>query len=504
MKVSERLVGKGLTILGIAVLIMITAISINGSVWSDETNSLIYITTSYKDIIAKAVYDCHPPLYHMLLKIFIDLMKTMGFNRIYLSKIFSIIPFFLIYAFVILKTKNDKKSIVVGTFLFCLCAMPNLMAYAIQIRMYSWALFFVFMTFAFAYDVLIKGSSKSVLGVVLFSIFSMFTHYYACVSIAFIYLFILVYMFFNRKEKLKKFFVVALLMVTLFLPWFFSIFNTIKKVIGGFWIKPVTLNSLIGYIWFILFPNIYKYHLSGILGVIMTFTFLAVLCGFLLRKDKNNIDKIYVLMGIGCTGGTVLFGIAASLLLGPVYQDRFAYPSLAVLWLVFSVCVCSVQNKKVRNGIFILIFIFGIINISDVVGKELVYDKNLKKLEDEMKNMDLEKSVIVSDSYHITCCISFYCEEGNINVPVYLWNNEADGMQISNSMYQNLNNLGDIAIIRDAVKSKKNVLFLENIGYNSDFIEKCAISDMIATELGQYSIEDRNFVLYQISEECGN
>lgn len=498
MKVSEKLIGKCLTILGFFVLILVAVSSINASIWSDETNSLINITSSYKLIFSNAVYDCHPPLYHLLLKTFVDAAQILGINRIYLSKIFSIIPFFIIYVFVIIKTHKQNKNMLIGTFLFCLCAMPNLMTYAIQIRMYSWALFFVFMTFAYAYEVLTCESKKSIVLFVLFSLLSSFTHYYACVSVAFIYLFIFIYMFFVQRKKFIKFLIAALVIVALFLPWLISIMDTIKNIISGFWIKPVNLISLIGYIWFILFPNIYKYHLSGSLGIIMAATFLVVLCNYLRSKNTRKIDKIYVLMGIGCTAGTILFGVAASLLLGPVYQDRFIYPTLAVLWLVFSICACSIKNDRVRSGIRILILVFCIINVTDVISKEHIYKENLQKFENAMDNIDIEKSVIVTDSYHISCCMSFYFEEENVNVPVYLWNNETDGMWIKGTFYQNLNNLGDINIIEEYVNLKNDVLFLENVGYNSDFIEKCNASSLNVEKLGQYGLEDREFTLYRI------
>lgn len=497
MKISEKNIGNVLTILGFVALGIIAIFSINGSVWSDETNSLINITRPYGTIIRGASSDCHPPLYHLMLKFFVDTTSILGINRIYLAKIFSIIPFFLLYIFVVIKTRK-RRTFVVGTFLVCMCAMPNLMTYAIQIRMYSWALFFVFMTFAYAYEVLADESKKSVALCILFSILASFTHYYACVSIGFIWLSIFILMFFTRRRAMKKILIAMFVIIVMFLPWFLSITDTIKKVISGFWIQSITLNSLIGYVWFILFPNIYRYHLSGILGIFLTIAFIYSFFTYLI-SDKRKVNKIYVLMGVICTGGTLLFGIVASVLLAPVYQDRFIYPSLAALWLVFSVCVCSVEKKTIKNGIFILILLFGIINVSDVIGKEVFYKDNLQKVEDAIAQIDVKDCIIVSDSYHISCCVSFYNSEAEIDIPIFLWNNEADGMRIRNTFYPNLYNLEDIGTVEEIVEEKE-VLFLENIGYNTDFVEQCKEKDMNVIERGHYSIEDREFVLYQISK----
>ena len=501
MKITEKNLGKYLSLLGFLGVVLVAFFSVNTSIWSDETNSLINITYSHGEIFKNARYDCHPPLYHLMLKTFIELTAVLGINRIYVAKIFSVIPFFIIYLFVVIKSRKKENGLISGTFLLCLCGMPNLMTYAIQIRMYSWAMLFVFLTFAYAYEILTQENIKSTVFFVLFSILASFTHYYACVSVAFIYLYIFIYMFFAQRKRFIRFLVAALVIVVAFLPWLLSIVDTIKGVLGGFWIKPVTVTSLIGYIWFVLFPNIYKYHLSGILGVIISIVFLGVICHYVRHKEKKVIDKIYIVMGVGCTAGTLLFGILASLVLGPVYQDRFIYPSLAVLWLAFSVCVNSIDSNKIRNGIYILILLFCVINVTDVVTKERAYKDNFQEFQTVFDGGDVEKSVIVSDSYHISCCMSFYFEEADKNVPVYLWNNEADGMYIKVPFYKNLDNLEDVQVIEEYVNLGYDVLFMENIGYNSDFVSKCQAQNMIPEELGEYGVEDREFILYRIKGE---
>lgn len=498
MKISERIIGKCLILLGFLGVALVAIFSVNASVWSDETNSLINITSPYTSIFKNAVYDCHPPLYHILLKGFVDALEGLGINRIYVSKIFSVVPIVIIYVFVLVKSRKKHKDLVIGCFVLCLCAMPNLMTYAIQIRMYSWALLFVFLTFAYAYEVLTQTRIKPIILFVLFSILASFTHYYACVSVGLLYLFIFIYMFICERKRFLKFFVGALVIVMAFLPWLLSIVDTIKNVLNGFWIKSVSLNSLIGYVWFILFPNIYKYHLSGILGVIMATAFLYVFYSYMKSKDNDIIDKVYVLMGIGCTVGTLLFGIIASLMLGPVYQDRFIYPSLAALWLAFSVCVCNLKKERLRNTIFLLILGVAIINVSDVLGKEKLYKDNLEEFKVAFENMDVDRSVIVTDSYHISCCMSFYFEEEELNIPVYLWNNESDGMWIRGGFYRNLDNLEEVGIVKDYLSSQMDVYFMENIGYNSQFISACEAASMNIIELGTYGLEDREFVLYHI------
>ena len=197
--------------------------SFSRDIWVDEAFSLSMIKHSYWKMIQLTAQDVHPPLYYIILKFLVD-----GFFRlfqpesvIYHTKLVSVIPYILLLLLAFTKIRKNWGNYVAGLFAVCIVGMPNLISYGVEIRMYSWALFFVTAAFLCAYDIAIRGRFSDWVKFVLFSLAAAYTHYFACVAAAFGYLTLLIWFWKNNRKSLKSWLCACAATILGYLPWLF-------------------------------------------------------------------------------------------------------------------------------------------------------------------------------------------------------------------------------------------------------------------------------------------
>lgn len=118
--------------------------------------------------------------------------------------------------------------------------MPQLMNFYTQLRMYSWALFFVTASFVYIWEIINNESSYKNWGVlILLTICSVYTHYFSGIASFILYLFLFVYLIKNIKKDLKNGFLQQLYLYWL-RPWCFILFGQMARVHSGYWITSLT------------------------------------------------------------------------------------------------------------------------------------------------------------------------------------------------------------------------------------------------------------------------
>ena len=112
----------------------------NRNIWTDEAFTIELVgSNSVLGIIRGTANDVHPPLYYLIVKLFITLFGT----SFQVYKLVSILPMFftmLLGIFYIAPWFGAKTAFL---FMLFLNAIPCVMEYGVQIRMYSWAIFFI-------------------------------------------------------------------------------------------------------------------------------------------------------------------------------------------------------------------------------------------------------------------------------------------------------------------------------------------------------------------------
>lgn len=396
-------------------------LSINTSIWGDEAFSLLAIKFSFSDMFTLLNFDVHPFLYYILLKIFIDVMSLFNFNVIIMGKLFSVFPFIFLLLLAGLRIRKCCGWLCAGLFSFCIMFMPQMMHYAIEIRMYSWAMFFVTLSFWYAYEITLNPSTKNWFLFILASTLASYTHYYATLDVGIIYL-ILGYHLFRTKCELNKYVVSILITGLLFLGNLKLLMRQVLSVKHSYWISKLTIDTIIKDILYIISPH--NYHLFeadlkaiitsynlDILGVILVLLYFILALIYFKNKEDNGIlingSLILIISSI--------FGILVSILIKPVFVARYMIPSLACFWLTFAFLLSKTNKKLILIfTLIILFFVAGGTTISFILTEQTEYFNNIE-LNNFVSRVNSNESIILKDN-GLNCNVVNYYFHENYNV----------------------------------------------------------------------------------------
>ncbi len=367
---NKDFLGKFFFILSIIFLIYLLISPLNHLICQiDEYFTRTVLLLPVKDIITVTSTDVHPPLYYLMGKVVAELSRIFNADLLYSLKLLSIVPYILILFISLTKIRKEYGWLAAGVFAFALGVMSEFSRYYLIARMYSWAVLFILLAFL-SFKNIIYGESnkKSWILLTLFSLLGAYTHYFAAISAFCIYLILLFYILKFKKDELKNWLISVVVAIVLYLPWIPSLMGQLIHINKGYWITQVTLEKAI------VFFGYYAYTGEVLLGII-AILFLAVILIIYSRESKNieKKDQFFILSGIGVYLGTITLGIAISLLFKPIMDDRYLMPAAALLWLVISIILSKLKDKRLFLIFLVLIVILLISGVANTIN---TYDAN--------------------------------------------------------------------------------------------------------------------------------
>ena len=392
----------------------------SNDIWYDELFTVGMIEHSYGDLIAFTARDVHPPLYYCIVKFVLELCKLISAqaNAVVIAKVVSVLPYFILFAYSVTFIRRRFGIFTGGLFMFCAIAMPQLSAYTVEVRMYSFALLFVTAAFLHAYGTITAGSATvgtrahmrqiHAAALVGYGLAAAYTQYFACVAVIMVYLYVLIVFLLEDRSRIKEWLLWAVISVAGYIPWLYALFGQITTVRENYWILPLTWRSLGGCVKFVMKPAFTNGILSVILAVVM-FVICALVfvygaskvCHYGIEKYKNaqnksiidsarmiqtgiqmnghskehseaeieaqnrnlnedvhqsNVERFgFAIAGVGVLIGLVAFGFVASALLRPIFVYRYMIPALGCFWLGFAVAFNEMWEEN-GDRIYKLIF----------------------------------------------------------------------------------------------------------------------------------------------------
>ncbi len=329
------------------------------SVWGDEAYTFAMLKHSFGDMCSITAADVHPPLYYILLKIF-----TYPFGYSLLSaKIFSIITYIAIIAFGgyhIRKIINERTAIM---FMVLFLFYPFMLAYSLEVRMYSLAAMFVFMSAIYAYKVYSEDKKINIVLYALFTLCSAYTHYFALMAAGIVFLELLVFVIKNKREKLKQLIIATAVMAIGFIPWLGKLLGQLKeKSDNGFWIPPITRSTVIGYLKSVFGINVIPHYewLCKTFFYVCCLMFLAAFIYAIIKlKNKNNALAILAIL---VPIFVMVIGIGVSVAYKPVFITRYIVPTIPLLLLFAAIVLGEINNKWISALVLAIVIIGGCFN----------------------------------------------------------------------------------------------------------------------------------------------
>lgn len=323
--------------------IIYVSLIFNDSVWADEAYTMRLLKNNYIDIIKETAMDVHPPLYYLIAKTFTIIF---GYS-VPVVKVVSIMPVILIMLFVTIKSKklfNENQSKIALIFNLLIAFIPIAFTMNIELRMYTWCMFFCTCSGIYAYQLYKDNKNKKSMTLfIIFSLFAAYTHYFAAVTVFIIYVFLLLSLIIKDRKNWKI--CISLIIITLigYLPWIPVVLGQVTTVKEDYWIQGIGVLSDIKYLFGEQFTTIF---------LVLFACIIVGLLRYILNNKKDNEAK-FALISILVLLGTIFVGYALSVLIRPIFVNRYMYGAVGLLFLGISIAITKLEYKTIITDLLI-------------------------------------------------------------------------------------------------------------------------------------------------------
>lgn len=533
--------GLGMLFLAAGLILLGNSIRMSfcNDIWYDELFTMGLIQHSYGELTAFTAQDVHPPLYYYIVKLVLELCKLImpAVNTVIMAKIVSVIPYFLLFFYAVFYLRKRFGLFSSGLFFFCILAMPQMSAYTVEIRMYSWSLFFVTAAYFHAYELIqgIRSKRWYLHGVafVCYGLAAAYTQYFACVAVIMLYFGLLLWFLIYKKKnetnvlggtegakgsrwRIRVWFIGAFISAFAYLPWLFALYGQMSAIKENYWILPLTWRSLGGCAKYIFLPAFIGGPPGVLLAVLFFCIYGALFLYLLIRAFKSrDLFSGYAVLGVFVPIGLVLFGFAASFLFRPIFVYRYMMPALGCFWFSFVLGLGMIGEKGVETGKGIIIrksaeirkateiigvvicafvLIIGLGNYRAFLGAEQYKAVLMEETEEALDGIGAE-DILIFNFDQVQMVTGYY-----INNISYLWYGQPEELiQEICGKKKSLNE--DTGQIREWLSTGKKVWFLGSFNSREDILALWKEEGITNKEQGSYLLERYWFNLYALSLE---
>lgn len=406
---KEKIKKIDLIVIALVIIVAITYISLifNDSVWEDEAYTMLILKKNFGGILESVSVDVHPPLYYIIAKMFTIILE----NSVPIVKLASIIPVILVILFVNKKSKillKENTKLITILFALLIGFSPRAFSMNIELRMYTWAMFFVTCSGIYAYEVY-KDSNKfnTTVHFIICSLCAAYTHYYAAVTECFIYLCLMISLLKKDRSNWTKCLKIIIFTIVGYLPWIPVFIKQFFVVKDNWWLQTFTIDNIIYFV---------KYLFDGRFVFLFLTLILGIIIGLIvhLSKNKEDDEATFALLSIFSFVMTIMLGILISIIIRPLFLDRYMYPACGLFFLGISI---AVSKNKYKNILKVLLIGLIILNIPFSYSKKYVneYKTGTEEFKEFIKNNISSADIISTDSYELYwSMLPYYLNENKI------------------------------------------------------------------------------------------
>lgn len=387
---------------------MYAVFSMKSLVWADEAYTFAMIRHSFPEIWNITAADVHPPLYYFLLKL---LSAPFGYS-LAISRMLSALPCVLILAVAAYQLPRLFGKQTAVLFLVLYLCYPFTMTYATETRMYSLAELFVFLNALYAYRCWKDDLKMDWALFALSGVCAAYTHYFALVSAGVIYLILLIASIRKKRELLKGWFLASAATVLLYLPWLGCFVSQLAyKVNNEYWIEPITIRTVLSYV-----KTIFSANGITLYPVFAGVAFIVAFVALLTSRDRKAISL--TLCSLVVPLGTVAIGLAASVLVRPVFVIRYLLPSVPLAVFAFAYALGRMKNEQLFAALMTVALMGGCSNAAYTAKTALLPESNRisNSLLDSFPQCDAYV-VLDGNTMHASQELSYYAPKTPVYTP---------------------------------------------------------------------------------------
>ncbi len=517
----------GYFLFGLSLLMLCRSLTLcfSDDIWYDELFTVGMIRHSYGEFITFTARDVHPPLYYCIVKFVVELCKLIApaADVVAVAKIVSVLPYFVLAAYSVTLIRRRFGALAGGLFLFCVISMPQLSAYTVEVRMYSWALLFVTAAFLHAHEIAARcgdgavrdasetagqtGRKRAPRGhaaaLILYGLAAAYTQYFAGVAAAMVYLYVLAVFLRKDRRRVREWLLWTALSVIGYAPWLAALAGQLAAVQENYWIQPVSWRTLGGCVKFLMKPSFANETAALVLAVALFLSYVAVICAALAKLCHNGrvLDAGFIVAGAGVLAGLALFGIAASVVFRPVFVYRYMIPAAGCFWLAFAAAAgVLAEQDTARFGrwasmaVCALFLLVGLRDYRAFMGEEEYRALLMKDTEAALSQIG-DDDILIFNFDQVQMVMGYY-----VNNESYLWYGQPESL-IQEICGQKGVLHEDTGQIRDWLSQGRNVWFVGSFNNREDIVSLWRSQGIAVAEPTDHLLERYWFNLYRLSAE---
>jgi len=383
-------------------------------IWLDERYSLYFAQSfSWKELLFAFKYDIHPGFYYLVIKLFLNLTRSLIFLRILTSLLPQLLGVGIILFLVKKISRNDNKALLVSAFILGL--NPLLILSSWQLRSYNFVIFFVSIVLL-SINWFLKKKSLSRLFIVFLSCLIANLSFYGVFVYTFSSLLYCVFKYnINKKLKIGIFVLGSIIFLIQF--FIMSGFQIKQQFEQANWLPAPAFDNIPSvFLTVVGFKN--NYFTPGISSVLELTLFYFICLYFFLKliigckkciKEKENCEW-YLLVAM-----PILMFLVFTFLF-PFLSNRyflhdfipkisFLIPRIFIPTIIFFSYYFSIWIDKIKfnRNIFLIFLLFGIVWIHNslFVTFDTVFSET--KLNNEISNIlyqSNDENIIIYPSWY--------------------------------------------------------------------------------------------------------
>ena len=347
----------------------------DNSFWDDEGFTLQLAKMNVPDMISATAADVHPPLYYLFTQVLYHIFGNHGYTY-HLS---AIIPYAIILLLACTVIKKDFGRIPALILVTMSSLMKNAIYYNVEARMYSLGAVFVLIAFLSFYKIQTTDKMRNWVVFYITSLAAAYTHYYSLISVAFLYLMLIVVII-KRKKYLRRLILLYVVTIATYLPWLLVLVKSFQRTSDDWWLKKIPSIKDCG-----LFLFDYKwlciiFACCVILFVLYQLKILNIIkrrtSRFGLTVDINAMkpkkicvsdELLWIISGLIALAGTIIVGLGLSYALRPFFILRYIFPTSAMIYLIFGICVSKLNFRRIVAAILLILILWS--NIPEYISQ---------------------------------------------------------------------------------------------------------------------------------------
>lgn len=388
----------GFIIVYIILAVLIVTLGFSEEIWLDESFSIHMMDHSFDEIIHFTSTDVHPPLYYFILKFFV----LVAGKHMIVYHIASIIPFLAMILIVGLFTSKEINPKAGILSMVVMCAAPSILIYSTEIRMYSWCQLFIVCSVIISYKLARKDNNVFWVLFCIVNALAAYTHYFAGMAVMIVSLCLIINIIITKVDVRKRFvkwLIANVGTVVLYIPWLTVFFSQLESVREDYWIEAFTFEDLGEYAEFVFGD------FSGFVAIIYALIVCAAIVLLIIRRKKIKTFK-FAILNLIVFFGYILGGVMLSIIITPVFIQRYITVVLPCLWLFVVFTFLGDENNKIYVATAIIGVLLLIYNYYGEFKWKYI-DKN-STIYDSMKNEVKDDDIIFHDNAHSLSVLSVY------------------------------------------------------------------------------------------------